>query len=73
MPNLIAEKRSVPELIQDGFTPEAAARETLTLLRDPAAADAMRADLREVRRRLGAPGASARAAEAVLRIARPSR
>jgi lipid-A-disaccharide synthase len=69
MPNLIAEKRSIPELIQEGFTPEAAARETIRLLRDPAAAEAMRADLREVRRRLGAPGASARAAAAILRVA----
>ena len=69
MPNLIAEKRSIPELIQEGFTPESAARETTTLLRDRGAADAMRADLREVRRRLGAPGASARAAAAVLRVA----
>lgn len=69
MPNLIAEKRSIPELIQEGFTPAAAARETIRLLRDPAAAAAMRADLREVRRRLGAPGASARAADAVLRVA----
>jgi lipid-A-disaccharide synthase len=69
MPNLISGRRSVPELIQEGFTPEAAARETLRLLTDPAAAEAMRADLREVRRRLGEPGASARAAAAVLRVA----
>jgi lipid-A-disaccharide synthase len=69
MPNLIAGKRSVPELIQDAFTPDAVARETLRLLRDPAAAESMRADLREVRRRLGEPGASARAAAAVLRVA----
>jgi lipid-A-disaccharide synthase len=69
MPNLIAQKRSVPELIQEGFTPDAAAREATRLLRDPEAAGAMRADLREVRRRLGAPGASARAAAAVLRVA----
>jgi lipid-A-disaccharide synthase len=69
MPNLIAGKPSVPELIQDGFTPEAVARETTKLLRDPKAAERMRADLREVRRRLGEPGASARAAAAVLRYA----
>jgi lipid-A-disaccharide synthase len=69
MPNLIAGKPSVPELIQDGFTPAAVARETTKLLQDPIAAERMRADLREVRRRLGEPGASARAAAAVLRHA----
>ena len=69
MPNLIAERRSIPELIQEGFTPAAVARETTKLLTDAAAAAAMRDDLREVRRRLGQPGASRRAAEAVLRVA----
>ena len=43
MANLIAGKPSVPELIQDGFTPEAVARETTTLLQDPVAAERMRA------------------------------
>jgi lipid-A-disaccharide synthase len=70
MVNLIAGRRIVPELIQDDCTPEAVAREVLSLLTDPARAEQMRASLREVRERLGSPGASARAAEAVLAIAR---
>jgi lipid-A-disaccharide synthase len=69
MANLVAGRRVVPELIQDDFTPEAVAREALKLLTDPAAAARMRADLRIVKERLGTPGASRRAALAVLRVA----
>lgn len=70
MANLVAGRRVVPELIQDGFTPEAVAGEALRVLTDPAHAAAVRADLREVRARLGGPGASRRAAEAVVEVAR---
>jgi lipid-A-disaccharide synthase len=69
MANLVAGKTIVPELIQDDFTPEAVAREALALLTDPAAASRMRAELRQVRAKLGQPGASRRAAEAVLDVA----
>lgn len=70
MVNLVAGRRIVTELIQDGFTPEAVAAETVRLLTDEARASEMRAALREVRQKLGSPGASRRAAEAVLRVAR---
>jgi hypothetical protein len=40
------------------------------LLTDPAAAAGMRDDLRTVRARLGEPGASGRAAAAILSVAR---
>jgi len=66
MVNLIAERRVVPELMQGDFQPEAVERETLRLLDDEAARARMRDDLAEVCARLGTPGASARAAEAVL-------
>lgn len=69
MANLIAGRRIVPELIQDDCTPERVAGEALALLSDVARADRMRADLREVRGKLGAPGASERAAAAVLKVA----
>jgi lipid-A-disaccharide synthase len=66
MVNLVAGRPIVPELIQDSFTPETVAREATSLLTDTDRADRMRADLADVRARLGGPGASRRAAEAVL-------
>ena len=65
MVNLIAGREVVPELIQNDFTAERVAGQTLRLLRDPTAAAAMRADLAEVRRKLGPPGAVERAADAI--------
>jgi lipid-A-disaccharide synthase len=73
MANLVAGRRIVPELIQDDFTPEAVAQEALRVLTDPAYASRVRASLREVKARLGNPGASRRAAEAVLAVARAAR
>jgi lipid-A-disaccharide synthase len=70
MANLVAGRRVVPELIQDAFTPHAVAAEALHILTDSARAAQIRADLREVRGRLGRAGASARAARAVLETAR---
>ena len=72
MVNLIAGTRVVPELIQDAFTPEAAAAEALRVLTDPAHAGRVKADLAAVRARLGTAGASRRAAEAVIAVARAS-
>jgi lipid-A-disaccharide synthase len=73
MVNLIAEKRVVPELIQSDFTPERVSKEVLQLLRDSAARAAMRANLAEVRNRLGPPGAVDRAADAILQLLHPPR
>ena len=69
MVNLLAGRRIVPELIQDDFTPARVADETVGLLTDPARAAEMRRALAEVRGALGEPGASRRAAEAVLSVA----
>jgi lipid-A-disaccharide synthase len=70
MPNLVAGKRIVPELIQDDFTPERVAAEVVALLTDRARHGQMTDDLRQVKTRLGAPGASGRAADAVLDVVR---
>jgi lipid-A-disaccharide synthase len=70
MVNLVAGKRIVPELIQDGFTPATAADAVVTLLQDTASRERMIADIRDVKQTLGGPGASRRAAAAVLRVAR---
>jgi lipid-A-disaccharide synthase len=70
MVNLIAGEKIVPELVQDAFTPEAVAAEAVSLLTNLDRAARMRDGLARVRARLGAPGASGRAAESILRIAR---
>ncbi len=61
MPNLIAERPIVPEFIQEEALPEPIADAVVALL-GGAARDAQLADLREVRRRLGAGGAAENAA-----------
>jgi lipid-A-disaccharide synthase len=73
MANLVAGRRVVPELIQEDFTPDRVAGEAMRVLTDPAYAASMRAALGDVRGRLGSPGASARAAAAVIEVARGRR
>jgi lipid-A-disaccharide synthase len=68
MANLIAGRLVVPELIQFAATPERLAGTARRLLADPAALERMRQELAAVRLRLGPPGASARAAEAILAL-----
>ena len=70
MVNLVAGRPVVKELIQDGCTPEAIAGEARSLLIDRERANRMRSDLAEVVRKLGGPGASERAAAAVLSACR---
>jgi lipid-A-disaccharide synthase len=71
MVNLIANEKIVPELIQDALKPETVAEEAVSMLTDPARRARIREGLARVRHRLGGPGASSRAAEAVLEVARP--
>jgi lipid-A-disaccharide synthase len=66
MANLLAGERVFPELIQDDFTPERLAQEVLSLIKEPERLAAVRRGLATVIRRLGGPGASARAAKVAL-------
>ncbi|HJU43892.1 MAG TPA: lipid-A-disaccharide synthase, partial [Vicinamibacterales bacterium] len=68
MVNLIAGERVVVELIQDACTPEAVAAEAVRLLTDAEYRNRMLASLQEVKQKLGGPGASDRAAEAILEL-----
>jgi lipid-A-disaccharide synthase len=69
MTNLVAGRRVVPELIQSDFTPERVAQETTAFLTDHDLHARTREALRRVREQLGGPGASGRAAAAVLEVA----
>ncbi len=73
MANLIAGDRIVPELIQEGCTPEAVAAETVSFLQDRDRWTRTHARLAETRAKLGPPGSTARVAEAVLGVARRPR
>jgi lipid-A-disaccharide synthase len=73
MVNLIADRRVVTELIQNDFTPEAAAREMQRLLDSSNARAELRRGLAEVRDKLGPPGAVERAAEAIVQLLQSSR
>jgi lipid-A-disaccharide synthase len=67
--NIVAGKNVVPELLQEEVNGERIAREVRRLL-EPVERERVRRELAEVRRKLGQPGASRRAAEAIMSIAR---
>lgn len=67
MPNIIAGREVVPELIQEGAHPDRIAAELRSLLTDAARREAMIRNLTEIRRSLGGPGANDRAARLILR------
>ena len=68
MPNLIAERRVVPELLQTAVTPDRIAHEARQLLTNPQAYSVAQEGLREVRRRLGGGGAAERTATLILNM-----
>ncbi len=65
MPNLLAGGEIMPEFLQDAATPEHLARAALEFLTDPARRETYRRQWAEVQVKLGQPGASRRAAEAI--------
>jgi lipid-A-disaccharide synthase len=70
MVNLVAGARIVEELIQERCTPENVAREAVDLLTNPERVADMKEQLAIVRDKLGGIGASGRAADAILEVAR---
>jgi len=68
LPNLVAGRRVMPELLQHEVSPEAVCGHLHRILTDPAEAERQRQGLKEVQAAMGAPGAAERAAEAVLEV-----
>lgn len=68
MPNLIAERQVVPELIQGEVTPERIAAEATRLLTNAQAYSVTQEGLREVRQRLGGGGAAGRTAALIVEM-----
>ncbi len=68
LPNIVAGKHILPELLQNDFTPEKVAQEAMALLAPERNAQ-MKKDLEYVKERLGQPGAVGRVAELVLQFA----
>src|SRR5262249_30877041 len=70
MPNLIAGKEIAPELLQDDLNGGRLAKLIVEFLSDPTRLEQSRADLAEVRKRLGEANASERAASKILELLR---
>jgi len=69
LPNIVARRTVVPEILQAEVTGVRLAAEAERLLEDPAAATAQHAAFKDLRERLGQPGVGERAARVILKIA----
>ena len=72
LPNILAGKQIVPEILQGAVTSETLAERVAPLLQDTPGRQLMKAQLAAVRASLGEPGASARVARTVLGRALPA-
>ena len=68
LPNIVAGRQIVPELLQEDFTPQKVAEAAVKLL-SPEYRPQVEADLAYMKARLGEPGAVNRVAQLILRIA----
>jgi lipid-A-disaccharide synthase len=66
MVNIIAGKKVVPELIQKDFNPKRIAHTVTEMVKDPLTLQKIREELAAARKRIGNPGASARAARVII-------
>ncbi len=73
MPNIVAGREVVPELLQGDVTGPRIAAAARSILDDPARRAAIQSGLREVRQRLGRGGAADRAAAIAVEVMRPER
>jgi len=69
LPNIVARRTAVPEVLQAEVTGFRLAAEAEHLLEDSAAATAQRAAFKDLRERLGQPGVGERAAQVILKVA----
>lgn len=68
MPNILANEEVLPEFVQGRATPANIARAALELLDDGTRRNTVKAKLRSIAASLGAPGASRRAAEEIIKL-----
>jgi lipid-A-disaccharide synthase len=68
LPNLLAPNPVMPEFLQNNAVPETIAAEAIRLLREPETREAIRERLSDVVAQLGPPGASRRAAQAIVSL-----
>ena len=68
MPNIVAQRRVVPELLQEQCTPQNIADRALKVLEDPREIERVKYQLSRVKEKMGGPGASLRVAETILRL-----
>ena len=69
LPNIMARRRIIPELLQGEVTPENVERELANILDHEAVYTQMKADLAQVKVELGAPGAVQRVADVIASVA----
>lgn len=69
LPNIIAKKQVIPELLQGDVNPQTVLDTLTPLLDDEEANQAMRADLKDVKTKLGQPGAVKRVAQLIANVA----
>lgn len=69
LPNIMARRRIIPELLQGEVTPENVERELANILDNEAVYTQMKADLAQVKVELGAPGAVQRVADVIASVA----
>ena len=70
--NIVAGRRIVPEYVQHEATPEAMARDVLSLMRDDARRGQMQVELQRLKDMMGDGGASERVAQLVVQLAHPN-